>query len=263
MSKTTLGNAAIYQRLYAIPEMVEDLLHSVFPAEALVDVELDSLHKLPADYVVRHFQKREGDAVWRAPLRVDGERDRWLYVLVLLEFQATSDEIMALQVLEYTARLYGELLRRGEAVVGQLPPVLPVVLYNGEQPWRSAREVAERIAPELAPYQPSQRFALLDERHVAANDAQLRPLTRTVVLLEQSRTPADLVRLARQLASWLAPPKRGELKRVFADWLWMLSRRLDSASPEPDGGELSVPPELTLEEVTMTLEERVSHWPDE
>ena len=266
MSKTTLGSDPIYRVMYSFPEMVEDLLRSVFPAEALAEAELDSLRQLPSSYVGRHFQKREGDAVWRAPLRVGGERGRWLYVLVLLEFQSTDDETMALRVLEYTALLYGELLRRREAKVGQLPPVLPVVLYNGEQPWRSAREMAELIVPvgpELARYQPSQRYALLDERHVAADDMQLRQLTRAVVLLEQSRTPADLLRLAQRLKEWLASPGRGELKRAFANWLWALSQRLEGADLEPDGDEPSVPPELTLEEVTMTLEERVSHWRDE
>ena len=39
---------------------------------------------------------------------------------------------MALRVLEYTALLYGELLRRGLAKPGALPPVLPLVLYTGD-----------------------------------------------------------------------------------------------------------------------------------
>ena len=57
-------------------------------------------------------------------------------MLVLLEFQSTADSFMALRVLEYAALLYGELLHRGVAKPGALPPVLPVVLYNGDAPWR-------------------------------------------------------------------------------------------------------------------------------
>ena len=50
------------------------------------------------------------------------------------------------------------------------------------------------VGPALAPYQPSQRHMVLDERHTAADDVRLRKLTRAVVLLEQSRTPEQLAR---------------------------------------------------------------------
>ena len=48
---------------------------------------------------------------------------------------------------------------------------------------------------------------------------------------------------------------RGELRQAFADWLAALLRRLegDAAPPAHVG--------LNLEEVKMTLEERVAEWP--
>ena len=59
-------------------------------------------------------------------------------MLVMLEFQSRDDPGMALRVLEYTAMLYRELLREDWGGA-PLPPVLPVVLYNGHRPWRSGR----------------------------------------------------------------------------------------------------------------------------
>ena len=44
--------------------------------------------------------------------------------------------------------------------------------------------------------QPSQRHIVLDERHATADDKRLCKLTRAVVLLEQSRSPKDLARVA-------------------------------------------------------------------
>ena len=137
---------------------------------------------------------------------------------------------MALRVLEYTALLYGELLRNGRAAPGALPAVLPVVLYNGDSPWRPATEMRELIAapPALAPYQPSQRHIVLDERHVRAEDLKLHELTLAVVQLEQSRSVADLARVARRLAERLLG--ESELRRTFAAWLRVLERRLDGAA---------------------------------
>ena len=50
--------------------------------------------------------------------------------------------------------------------------------------------------------------------------------------------------------------QRGELRQAFADWLAALLRRLEGdAAPAP------APVGLNLEEVKMTLEERVAEWP--
>ena len=163
------GSDPVYKRLYAFPEMVADLLRSVLPADALAALDMDTLAKVPASYVGDDYRQRHGDAVWRVE-----RAGRWTYILVLLEFQSSSDATMALRVLEYTAMLYRELLRAGEASPGELPPVLPIVLYNGESPWSAARDVGELIeetGPALLAYQPSQRYAMVDERHAEADYA--------------------------------------------------------------------------------------------
>ncbi len=47
---------------------------------------------------------------------------------------AGSDPFMAVRVLVYTGLLYQDLIRRGALdEAGRLPPVLPVVLYNGPE----------------------------------------------------------------------------------------------------------------------------------
>ena len=64
-------------------------------------------------------------------------------MLVLLEFQSVVDRSMALRILAYTALLYQDLMRAGG---GSLPPVFPVVLYNGRHPWTAAEDVSDLLA---------------------------------------------------------------------------------------------------------------------
>ena len=244
----------IYKRLYAFARMVEDLLRSLFGAD--LDADYRTLEKLPAEYVGNALQQRRGDTAWR--LRARGAGDGWLHVLVLLEFQSTTDAAMALRVMEYTALLYGELLRHGRARPGALPPVLPVVLYNGDAPWSPTTEMRDLIArpsPLLAPYQPSQRHFVLDQRRAQAEDFKLHELTWTVAQLEQSSTAADLARMGRRLTTLLAGAGQEELRRTFAHWLWGLRRSLVGTGPAP------MPPEdVNLEDMAMSLEERVAQW---
>ena len=260
------GSDSVYKRLYSFPEMVADLLRSVLPASTVEALDLDSLEKVPAAYVGDDFHQRHGDTVWR--VRAAGAEGGWAYVLVLLEFQSSSDATMALRVNEYTVMLYRELLRAKAGTLirgargasrshdsGDLPPVLPVVLYNGESRWAAARDVYDLIVPTgpvLAPYQPSQRYLLLDARHAKADYAG--KLTSALALLEQSGTLEELLEVVQLLADLLSPPSREELRRAFADWLPVLwGRRQSADEPVP-------PPDLTLEDVKMTLEERVARW---
>ena len=257
MKKINPTSDPIYKRLYAFVEMVADLLCSILPADTLEALDLRSLEKVSTDYVGDDFHQRRGDTVWR--VRAAGTDSGWAYVLVLLEFQSSSDATMALRVNEYTVMLYRELLRTKVVEPGQLPLVLPVVLYNGESRWTAANDVRDLIVsagPALAAFQPSQRYLLLDLRRAKADYAG--KLTDAVTRLERSSTPKDLLEVKRILARLLHRPDQRELRRAFADWLWALEKRLQ------DPGEQAAPPppNLTLEDIGMTLEERVARWPE-
>ena len=242
-----------YKRLFSFPRMVEDLLRAFLPGDVLAELDFSSLDKLPAEYVSDELLQRHGDCVWRIH-----RRGRWLYLLVLLEFQSTEEPRMALRILTYTSLLYQELVRSGALDArGRLPAVLPVVLYTGEGRWRAAVEVGELIAPvgpELAPYQPSQRYLVVDERHEGAEDLPEGNLMAAVLGLEQSRGPGDLVRVVGLLVEWLRDPQDGELKRAFADWVRQMA---EGFVP----GDAALPAVGTLEGVRMTLVERVAEWP--
>lgn len=50
----------------------------------------------------------------------------------MIEFQSTVDRYMAVRMLEYLGLLYQDLIRTHQlGQSGRLPPVLPIVPYNG------------------------------------------------------------------------------------------------------------------------------------
>ena len=261
MKKNIPTSDPVYKRVYAFAEMVADLLRSVVPKATLEALDLRTLEKVPAEYVGEHFQQRHGDTVWR--VRAGGPDSAWAYVLVLLEFQASSDATMALRVNEYTVMLYRELLRAKKVAPGELPLVLPVVLYNGESRWTAADNVRDLIVSTgptdtvLDAFQPSQRYLPVDLRHAEADYAG--ELTTGVARLEQIKTPDDLDEVIEHFTAALGAPEHQELWRTFRDWLFAIHKRMkgvDDPGPPPPG--------LTLEDLRkMTLEERVAEWPEQ
>ena len=117
---------------------------------------------LSADYVSEDLRRRHGDLVWKVRFR-----DRWLSLMLLLEFQTTVERTMAVRMLAYTALLYRRLIAEGELPEdGALPPVLPIVICNGRRSWTAAADVSKLVKssdPVLKEHQPSQRYSLPDE----------------------------------------------------------------------------------------------------
>ena len=246
---------AAYKDLFSHPRMVEDLLRGFAAREWSGALDFSTLEKLPADYVSDDLRQRRGDSVWR--LRFRGEA--WLYLLVMLEFQSTTDPFMAVRVLVYTGLLYQDLIRRGALdEAGRLPPVLPVVLYNGPDRWAAPVEVGDLIAPvgeALARHQPSQRYFLLDEGRWGKDDLPSRNLVSALVGLETSGTAPALWKVAEALSEWLRDSGDDDLRRAFAEWLrQMLPRRFGEGAP---------PVAQALEEGRAMLAERAKEWTEE
>ncbi|MYH32153.1 MAG: Rpn family recombination-promoting nuclease/putative transposase [Acidobacteria bacterium] len=105
--------------------MIRDLL-SGFAARGWSEtLDFTSLNALPASYVSQNIEQRHSDPVWRIRFR----DERWLYVVVLLKFQSTVDQRMAVRMLTYTGLLYERLIADGALRDhDKLPPVLPIVI---------------------------------------------------------------------------------------------------------------------------------------
>ncbi|MCK0163734.1 Rpn family recombination-promoting nuclease/putative transposase [Marinobacter sp. S6332] len=70
----------------------------------------------------------------------------------------------------YVACFYDHLLKNRTATARQgLPPIFPVVLYNGSQRWSARQDIYDMVQPEppefLRAYQPHLRYYLIDEGH--------------------------------------------------------------------------------------------------
>ena len=244
----------IYKKLFAFPRMVEDLMRGFAAREWAAAIDFSTLRKLPTEFVSDDLLKRRGDTVWVARFH-DGR-----HLLMVLEFQSRDDPGMALRILAYTSLLYQELLRNEAPVLDpgrRLPLVLPVVLYNGETPWKATNRLAALIQPAeraLAPYQPSQLHYVLDERHAAEDDFPRQNLVTAMLRVERVDSPSDLIVALDVLRERFRRPEDADLRRAFTDWVRRIAQRL-----VPGGEKLAA--QMTLEDMRMSVVERVGEWP--
>ena len=228
--------------------MVRDLLAGFVPREWVEELDLSTLERWPGSHVSDDLRQRHQDRVWRVRLR-----DRWLYVLVLLEFQSAVDRTMAVRILAYTALLYQDLLR---ASSDPLPPVLPIVLYDGSERWTAAKDVAGLLAPygePLAPYQPSQRYFLLDVRGYTDSLPEGRNRVAELIRLAGSRGLKEMATMFAGLAESLSEPEHEGLIRAFWEWL-------DKVHLPAQGLDVELPALKNWREAGTMMNEAVNDW---
>jgi len=206
-----------YKFLFSNPELVRDLIMGFIPDDWLHTLDYSTLEKVSGSYVSDDFKQREDDIVWR--VKVGGE---WVYLYILIEFQSTVDKYMALRMMVYIGLLYQDLIKQGNALPdGRLPPILPIVLYNGSQKWTAATNVSDLIpaVPGLmAEFKPSLKYLLIDENVYTDTElSSLRNLVAAVFRLERNKAPDDLVGVIDLLIDWLAD--RPDLKYMFFSWI--------------------------------------------
>ncbi len=77
---------ASYKSFFARRRTVADTLRA-FASDIAAHLDFATLERMSASFVTRALDQRHADMLWR----VQTTAGRWLYILILLEFQSTVD----------------------------------------------------------------------------------------------------------------------------------------------------------------------------
>ncbi len=244
---------ALYHRFFSDPAIVAQLLREFAAGPWLEGLDLDGLERLNTKFHADTGERRESDLIWRIPRRDGGDA----YVMLLLEFQSTPDPWMALRLMVYTGLLWQHLVREHRLLPdGRLPPILPVVLYNGVPRWRASVDLAALIGlPESSSmwrWQPQLRYHVIDEGAFDAADLAGRDSWPALLFrLENASGTDQLLGVADAILAWFARhPGFQAARSVLVDLL--------SAAVAPLGPGVQVP--AAMREVRNMLQERVQQW---
>jgi putative YhgA-like transposase len=244
-----------YRLFFSHARMVCDLLREMM-GEAWVElIDFSSAERVNASFVSEKRRNRESDVIWKFRRRDGGEA---VYVYVLLEFQSRPDRYMPVRLMTYTGLFYEHLIAEGRlGPSGQLPQVIPIVVYNGLGPWGTPLDLAElieRFDTSTEAYLPRLRYKLIHEAAYDAEDlgGKQSPVA-DLFRLERSRSWEEVKAGVAQLQAHVGP-EEPELRRAFAGWLTeVILPRLGATSS-------AIPDRLTLEDLEPMLAERIDSW---
>ncbi len=118
------------------------LLRPHLPQEVARTLRWSTLTHVPGRFVSDDWRGREADLLFSVERQDSGPP---VLVYVLLEHQSTPDRWMRLRLLNYCLLAWMRWHREHQNEP-QLPLIVPVVFYQGAEPWRHDRQFAELVA---------------------------------------------------------------------------------------------------------------------
>ncbi len=170
-----------YKRLFSNKIFFRQLLETFVHEPWVKEIDFTQCETLDKSFISEHYKETESDIIYKVRLK-----GREAYLVILLEFQSTVDRFMALRMLNYLTNFYMDYVE-SQSGVRLLPPVFPLVLYNGDRRWTAPVSLAELIQEPGLPgkYVPQfEYFKLVEHEYRKDELLRIRNLVSTLFLTE-------------------------------------------------------------------------------
>lgn len=186
MSEETTHNPhdKLFKEAFSRHDMAVGFFEHYLPAELVERLDLDTLRQESASFTDEALRGSESDLLFT--VQID-QRPALLYCL--FEHQSSPDSWMPLRLLRYILGIW-EQYRKQNPKATKLPPILPLVLYQGGDAWTTDTLLSSLIEiPEgLSAFQPEFCHLLVDLNEISSDDLQGTPsLQAILVALKTSR----------------------------------------------------------------------------
>ena len=129
-----------YKRLFSNKTIFRQLLETFIDLPWIKEIDYATAQTIDKSFIDEEYIETESDLIYKVKLK-----NRDIFIYCLLEFQSTVDKFLAIRILNYMTSLYMDLLKSGDKYE-LLPPVFPIVLYNGEPKWTAPQSAEDLIA---------------------------------------------------------------------------------------------------------------------
>ncbi|MFB3040756.1 MAG: Rpn family recombination-promoting nuclease/putative transposase [Candidatus Poribacteria bacterium] len=214
-----------YKKLFSNQTIFRQLLTTFVKEDWVDDLDFESCQTIDKSFISEHYKETESDLLYKV-----GLKEREIYIYILIEFQSTVDDFMALRVLNYITNFYMDYLTSNKGVK-KLPAVFPIVLYNGEHQWTAPVNLKNLIedAPSLAQFSLDFQYFLIAENQYSKEALlTIRNIVSTLFLAE-SHYDIDL--LETELINLFEAEADKQAVSLLLNWFKQLAThgRIDSS----------------------------------
>ena len=241
---------SLFKAIFGRSEHAASELRAILPQGLAARLDLDRLERVDGSFVDPALRQHHTDVLLRT--RLD-HREALIYVL--LEHQSTPDRWMALRICSYLTQIWHRHLDQHPGLT-QLPPIIPIVVYQGRTPWTPALDLIDLldVDHDTTDLAPRCSYLLEDLHRLDVEELRSRPLTHAVRLtFVLMREAPGNQHLTQELQGWQADLQglldNRQVSDLLALWTYALTV---SNTPEPELTDYLAQLGPTAKEVAMT-----------
>jgi len=212
-----------YKRLFSNVTIFRQLLETFVDQPWVKELDFEHAQTIDHSFISDAYKETESDLIYKLKLN-----DQDVFIYVLLEFQSSVDRFISVRILNYITSLYVSLIKSGQ-IKDKLPPVFPIMLYNGDAKWTAHETVAEIIDHHdvLGNYGIGFQYLKIAENDYSAETLlQIQNIVSTLFLAENHY---NVEQLEHELLELFEKEDRTAIS-LFLNWFKMLAvdGRIDS-----------------------------------
>lgn len=208
-----------YKRLFSNQQFFQQLIESFVTEEWVKEIDFGSCQKLDKEFISAHYKETESDIIYQVKFK-----GKIAYIYLLIEFQSSVSWFMALRMLNYVSNFYMDYVENNPQKK-LLPPLFPLVLYNGDEKWNVATDFTELLEQPLLlkHYTPQLHyFKIAENEYDSQSLLKIGNLVSTLFLLENRQ---DIEIVKAELLNLFEKQEDKQAISILLNWFKQLMLR--------------------------------------
>jgi len=237
-----------YKKILAKPEMFLEFLHSFIPIDMLKHIKPSDIEDISERFLPLFSDNKDSDTVKRIRL----SEDEPLYIISIIEHESSVNFSACFKLLQYITYVLSDYVKENDKkhedelkATGctnlilstdkdfKLPPVLPIIFYDGAKKWTSSLNLVDRteFSDIFYKYIPKFQYELVDLNQYSCDDlVSFGGLLSLILIIDKVRKPEDLEMLNTLPKDYLEKvtlnvPKH--LLELLADCIGLFLRKVE------------------------------------
>jgi predicted transposase/invertase (TIGR01784 family) len=196
----------IFRKIFGIKELFLMFVKDFIKEDWVSQLTVDDLEIMPVKFLNLRDGDRESDVLYKVNLK-----EEEIYIFIHLEHQAKVNFLMPFRVIEYMVRIWRNWIEEQDEQASDekpserkgflLPPIYPVVFYDGKSDWTAETEFARKVRdyPRFEKYIPKFDYKVINLAKISFNELEeMEDSLSLIMMLDKLKTPEDFEQLAKR-----------------------------------------------------------------
>ena len=188
----------VFKKIFGDKELFLMFLKDFIDKLWVKDISVEDLKLMPSKYIGLRESTRESDIVYEI-----NHNELKMYVFVLLEHQGKVNFLMVFRMLEYMTKIWRSRIKEAGKKLSErkeykLPPIVPIVFYDGIENWTAETEFQKKVEKyELFKKNiPKFEYELINLNKISIDKLEkLEDAMSFILMIDKFREPKDFEKM--------------------------------------------------------------------